>query len=65
MYNVIALGLGEYCIAGNFGEVFNLVNWRFCGKSPNFKSANIISCTIALCGGACKSPNLKSTNAFC
>ena len=23
-----------YRIAGNFGEVFNVVNWRFCGKSP-------------------------------
>ena len=39
-------------IAGNFGEIFNLANWRFCRKSPNLKSANIISCTIALCGGA-------------
>ena len=28
-----------YCIAGNFGEVFNLANWRFYGKSPNLKSA--------------------------
>ena len=35
------------CIVGNFGEVFNLANWRFCGKSPNLKSANIISCTIS------------------
>ena len=26
-----------YRIAGNFGEVFNLVNWRFNGKSPNLK----------------------------
>ena len=24
-----------YRIAGNFGEVFNLANWRFYGKSPN------------------------------
>ena len=26
-----------YRIAGNFGEVFNLANWRFYGKSPNLK----------------------------
>ena len=25
-------------IVGNFGEAFNLANWRFYGKSPNFKS---------------------------
>ena len=24
-----------YCIAGNFGKVFNLVNWGFYRKSPN------------------------------
>ena len=24
-----------YRIAGKFGEVFNLANWRACGKSPN------------------------------
>ena len=29
----------KYRIAGNFGEVFNLANWRFYGKSPNLKSA--------------------------
>ncbi len=28
-------GETEYRIVGNFGEVFNLVNWRFCRKSPN------------------------------
>ena len=28
-----------YRIAGNFGEVFNLANWRFYGRSPNLKSA--------------------------
>ena len=28
-----------YRIAGNFGEVFNLVDWQFYGKSPNLKSA--------------------------
>ena len=36
----------SYCIAGNFGKVFNLANWRFCGKSPNLKPANIISYTV-------------------
>ena len=39
-----------YRIVGNFGEVFNLANWRFCGKLPNLKPANIISYTVALCG---------------
>ena len=28
-----------YRIVGNFGEVFNLANWRFYGRSPNLKSA--------------------------
>ena len=28
-----------YRIVGNFGEVFNLANWQFYGKSPNLKSA--------------------------
>ena len=42
-----------YHIAGNFGEVFNLANWQFCGKSPNLKPANIILYTIALCRSAC------------
>ena len=28
-----------YRIAGNFGEVFNLANWRVCGKLPNLKLA--------------------------
>ena len=28
-----------YRIVGNFGEVFNLANWRFYGKLPNLKSA--------------------------
>ena len=42
-----------YRIAGNFGKVFNLANWRFCGKSPNLKPANIISHTITLCRSAC------------
>ena len=41
-----------YRIAGNFGKVFNLANWQFCGKSPNLKPANIISYTIVLCGSA-------------
>ena len=31
----------SYHIEGNFGEVFNLVIRRFCGKSPNLKPANI------------------------
>ena len=26
-------------LAGNFGEVFNLANWRFSGKSPNLNLA--------------------------
>ena len=26
----------SYCIAGNFGEVFNLANRQFCRKSPKF-----------------------------
>ena len=41
-----------YHIEGNFGMVFNLANWQFCGKSPNLKPTNIISYTIALCGSA-------------
>ena len=56
-----------------FGEVFNLANWRFSGKSPNLKSADIISCTIAESLGTrlycsmrrrLQLPNLKSANAF-
>ena len=39
-----------HIIVGNFGKVFNLVNWRFCGKSLNLKPTNIISYTIALYG---------------
>ena len=42
-----------YCIARNFGKVFNLANWRFWEKSPNLKPVNIISYTIALCRSAC------------
>ena len=37
-----------YRITGNFGEIFNLAIWWFCGKLPNLKSANIISYTIAI-----------------
>ena len=37
---------GYYQITGSFGKVFNLVNWQFCGKLPNLKSANIISITL-------------------
>ena len=44
---VTGKGLAIYLTAGNFGKVFNLVNWRFCGKSPK---VNIISYTITLCG---------------
>ena len=29
----------RYRIAANFGEVFNLVNWKFYGKSPTLESA--------------------------
>ena len=36
----------EYRIVGNFGEVFNLANWRFYGKSPNLKSAIFYSDVI-------------------
>ena len=49
---VTSFSVAVYCIARNFGEVFNLANWRFCGQSPNLKPANIISYTIALCRGA-------------
>ena len=35
-----------YRIAGNFGEVFNLANLRFYGKSPNLKSAIFYSDVI-------------------
>ena len=53
VYNTTVLSIvSVYRIAGNFGMVFNLVNWRFCGKSPNLKPANIISYTIALCRSA-------------
>ena len=41
-----------YCIAGNFGEVFNLVNWRFYGKSPNLKSAIFYSDIPGICHAA-------------
>ena len=47
-FNIIIV----YRIAGNFGEVFNLANWRFCGKSPNLNVANIISYTTTLYGSA-------------
>ena len=30
-----------YCIAGNYGEVFNLANWQFYEKLPNLKSATV------------------------
>ena len=30
-----------YRIEGNVGEVFNLANWQFYGKSPNLKNAII------------------------
>ena len=33
-------------IAGNFGEVFNLANWQFYGKSPNLKSTIFYSDVI-------------------
>ena len=33
--------LTVYRTARNFGEVFNLVNWRVYGKSPNLKPPNI------------------------
>ena len=36
----------DYRIAGNFGEVFNLANWRFYRKSPNLKSAIFYSDVI-------------------
>ena len=42
----------KYHMAGNFCEVFDLVNWWFCGNSPNLKAANIISYTVALCESA-------------
>ena len=38
-----------YCLAGNFGEIF------IYGRLPNLKSANIISCTIALAYRTCGS----------
>ena len=42
----VHISCGYYRTAGNFGEVFNLANWRVCGKSPNLKLANY--CDIAL-----------------
>ena len=46
-------------MVGQFGEVFNLTNWRVCRKLTNLKTAK--HCDIALC--ACDryrlSPNLK------
>ena len=45
--------LMTYRIAVNFGEVFNLANWRFYRKSPNLKPANIMLYTITLHGRAC------------
>ena len=44
--------IADYRMEGNSGEVFNLVNWWFCWKSPNLKPANIVSHTIALCRSA-------------
>ena len=38
-YILIIFAICIYRIAGNFGEVFNLANWRFHGRSPNLKSA--------------------------
>ena len=35
-----------YSTEGNFGKVFNLVNWQICGKSPNLKSANIFNYAV-------------------
>ena len=31
-----------YRIAGKFGKVFDLANWRVCGNSPNKKLPNIV-----------------------
>ena len=34
-------GVSNYCIVGKLGEVFNLANWRICGKSANLKPTSI------------------------
>ena len=43
MYNMMHC---MYRIAGNFGKVFNLANWRFYRKSQNLKSAIFYSDVI-------------------
>ena len=27
LFNIVTIEFMQYCIAGNFGEVFNLANW--------------------------------------
>ena len=53
-----------YRIAGNFGEVFNLANWRVCGKSPNLKPAKYCDIALYVCDRYRSSPNLKLANMF-
>ena len=62
----------SYCIAGNIGKVFNLVNWGFYRRSPNFKSAIFYSdkiwryyvYNIIYVLGFVMSPNLKLAKSF-
>ena len=53
------MGKGPYHMVGNFGDVFDLVNWCFfCGKLPNLKSTNIIPYTSVAVWKHSQSPNL-------
>ena len=61
---MMVVGSLTYCIAGNFGEIFNLANWRFCGKSPNLKPTNNYFIHCRTTRKRSRSPNLKFANAF-
>ena len=50
-----------YRVVGNFGEVFSLTNWQFCGK---FKIRQYYFMHYRSMWRRLQSPNLESTNAF-
>ena len=58
-----------YRIAENFGKVFNLVNWRFCGKSLHLlhyaEALAIAKLKIHQCIRMTDLPNLILTKVSC
>ena len=51
-----------YRIAGYFGEVFNLANWRVCEKSSNLKLPSLVILHYAYATSINHSQILKLTN---